>query len=86
MNELCEIVTPDPVLSKYELQGLRNLREWLPNQDNEMYPDELDKKQALLDSMMVDVTEHCYTQLFNVFNVCNTVIILCLVICNWQCY
>ena len=57
MNELCEIVTPDPVLSKYELQGLRNLREWLPNQDNEMYPDELDKKQALLDSMMVGVTE-----------------------------
>ena len=56
MNELCEIVTPDPVLSKYELQGLRNLREWLPNQDNEMYPDELDKKQALLDSMMVRVT------------------------------
>mgnify|MGYP001792897892 FL=1 len=86
MNELCEIVTPDPVLSKYELQGLRNLREWLPNQDNEMYPDELDKKQALLDSMMVGVTEHCYTQLFNVFNVCNTVVILRLVICNWQCY
>lgn len=53
MSELCEIVTPDPVLSKYELQGLRNLREWLPNQDNDLYPDELDKKQALLDSMMV---------------------------------
>lgn len=59
MDELCETVVEQPVLSKYELQGLRFLREWLPNQPTDSVPTELDDKDSLLNSMMVRSNWSC---------------------------
>ena len=43
----------EAVLSRYELQGLRTLREWLGNQPDDGCPEELAQPQALRQSMMV---------------------------------
>ncbi|XP_067931367.1 uncharacterized protein [Watersipora subatra] len=58
VHEMCDIIEANPILSQYELAGLKNLREWLPNQDADTYPDDGNKKQKLLDSMMVALAKH----------------------------